>query len=648
VIQQKPPDDDASARPVSAGLAAARPGLASGPAAGAAASQATGAAGSGEAPASSPGAGAAGSGEAAAGEGGRPLTSHGPAVEAAEPDEPPVPPAQVADVLAALEKAVRAKRLYQANNPVYQGFIAGMHGAFAALWEKVPALSLNVEEHAFRWHNRSFSAGQGRDSLPFLFYKDGVRHLAFMPGFEDEALRFLEVIDRARAIGGEGDEDMVTLLWQEEFESFQYSYVDALAEGLSLPGAVGADARAASRVDPGAVAGDAQHGDPAEQSPLVMSGQPTVAASITRDDFDETTYFLDVEELEQLRIELQREMHRDVRNDVLNALFDRLDEPLPERQLEIVRILRQMLPTFLARGDLRSASKLLDELRATMQQPVLQERERREALDLLRELGEPAVLGQLFRALGEGAIDPTSRDLGVFLGHLGPDALPLLVQGAESSEDDVLRERLTTAIQNLAAQHPEQLVSLLSSREPAIAAGAARIAGRLGRGDAAPAVVALLAHGNERVRLAAAEALARIANGVALDGLRRALADPDRDVRIAAARGLSTVRYAPSRGWLEQYIQSREVRDADLTEKIAFFEAYGAVANAASVELLDRMLNGRKLFGRESPEIRACAAMALGRIGTPAASESLRRASDEQNPIIRNAVVKALRQESAR
>ncbi|MEO5509618.1 MAG: HEAT repeat domain-containing protein, partial [Longimicrobiales bacterium] len=66
-----------------------------------------------------------------------------------------------------------------------------------------------------------------------------------------------------------------------------------------------------------------------------------------------------------------------------------------------------------------------------------------------------------------------------------------------------------------------------------------------------------------------------------------------------------------------------------------------------SVDMLDRLLNGRRMFSRESQEIRACAAMALGRVGTPAALAVLQRASTETNPMIRNAVSKAMRTESA-
>src|SRR5690606_2900084 len=111
--------------------------------------------------------------------------------------------------------------------------------------------------------------------------------------------------------------------------------------------------------------------------------------------------------------------------------------------------------------------------------------------------------------------------------------------------------------------------------------------------------------------------------------------------------GLATLRYAPARARLQEMLDSRVVRDADLTEKIAFFEAFGAVATADSVAMLDRMLNGRRLFGKESPELRACAAMALGRLGPPAESADLPRWSGEPNPMVRNAGLKALRQEPA-
>ena len=79
---------------------------------------------------------------------------------------------------------------------------------------------------------------------------------------------------------------------------------------------------------------------------------------------------------------------------------------------------------------------------------------------------------------------------------------------------------------------------------------------------------------------------------------------------------------------------------------IAFFEAFGAVADAAGVATLDRLLNGRKLFAKEQAELRACAAMALGRVRAPAARTALEKAAADASPVVRNAVARALRGES--
>jgi HEAT repeat protein len=56
------------------------------------------------------------------------------------------------------------------------------------------------------------------------------------------------------------------------------------------------------------------------------------------------------------------------------------------------------------------------------------------------------------------------------------------------------------------------------------------------------------------------------------------------------------------------------------------------------------MLNsGGFLKKRDNPETRACAAMALGRIGSAAAQDALRKAADAKEPLVRNAVNRALR-----
>jgi HEAT repeat protein len=109
-------------------------------------------------------------------------------------------------------------------------------------------------------------------------------------------------------------------------------------------------------------------------------------------------------------------------------------------------------------------------------------------------------------------------------------------------------------------------------------------------------------------------------------------------------RALTARSYRPVLAKLDAVVKGRAIRDADLTEKMAVFEAYGALCGDEGVATLDAMLHGKSLFGRrEDSELRACAAVALGRVGTPRAQESLRRASIEKDVVVRNAVNRALR-----
>jgi HEAT repeat protein len=371
------------------------------------------------------------------------------------------------------------------------------------------------------------------------------------------------------------------------------------------------------------------------------------AGVFAAEDFKETLYFLDDDELERLRAELEREWARDLRRDVLHALYDRLEEGTPERQLRILVLLHLHLPAFIMRADLAVAAVLLRELDGLLVRPgLLGDEARLEAERLLAELEEPAVLAQLLETLELGVIDPASSDLAVFLAHLGPAALPALLRAAESSAIASVRERLAPALDGLGSAHPAALLALLAEPDEVVAIGAARVAGRLRLPEAATALAPLLARPSETARLRAVEALVEIRSATALQALQRVLEDPSREVRVAAARGLGQLRYQPARQRLESVLHGRAIRGADLTEKLAFFEAYAALAGADGVPFLEQLLGERGLLGhRHPPEIRACAATALGRIAVPAARDVLERVRDDADPVVRGAILRSLRRE---
>jgi HEAT repeat protein len=126
--------------------------------------------------------------------------------------------------------------------------------------------------------------------------------------------------------------------------------------------------------------------------------------------------------------------------------------------------------------------------------------------------------------------------------------------------------------------------------------------------------------------------------------MERAVEDPDREVRISSVRAFAARGYKLVLPRLESAVKGKAIREADLTEKMSFFESYGALCGDDGVEYLDALLNGKGFLGRrEDAEVRACAAFALGRVATVRSLECLRKASGEKDVVVRNAVNRALR-----
>jgi len=127
--------------------------------------------------------------------------------------------------------------------------------------------------------------------------------------------------------------------------------------------------------------------------------------------------------------------------------------------------------------------------------------------------------------------------------------------------------------------------------------------------------------------------------------LERSVEDEDRGIRIASIQYCVQHRYSGVLQKVEAVISGRALRGADLAEKKPFFEAYGLFCGNAGVDPLYQMLNAKRMFKRkDDPETRACAALALGKIGTPEARAALEKAKGVKDPLVRNAVGSALRE----
>ena len=566
------------------------------------------------------------------------------ALDWADPSELPVE--EVRDVFLTLSKALRAYQLYDPNNPVYRRFVSNLSEALGRVWETQDSIQVLIEEDRFTWMGEEVYRNESRsDSLAFMFYRDGIRDVTFKAGFEESEIEaLLEALHRTRNVGGEA-EDLVTMLWDMDMSHFSYSAIEVGGEGqgmdLSTLGELSDfDASALLEEELGEEAEGAESDDSDDSDGTERDAPETVRA----EDFNPTLYALDPGEQEFLRAELEKEMRLDLRGQVLNALFDRLEEPgRPERQAEIMDVLRSLLPNFLSRGALSEAARVIQEVGEIQARPGVLPPEVDSMIEGLKDdLSAPDAVEELIRALEDGSISPDAEELSSLLQYLRPRALTALLKGAEETRDPSTAGVLLRAIQAMAEGDPEVVIRLLSAEDPSVVSGAIRLVGEMKIVEAGSALVGLLEHGPRQVRKLVVETAAVVPSSVLAGALGRLLRDEDRELRVTAAKVLGDMEYAPAAEDFRAVIDDRRFRDADVSEKVVIFEAFGLVAGSKGISFLDRMLNGRGILGRrEPPEMRAGAALGLGKIGGAEASAALGRASRDDDPVVRSAVGRA-------
>jgi hypothetical protein len=551
----------------------------------------------------------------------------------AERPAPPFPPAPVEELARLFVRAIRAHQLYLPNNPIYKGAIDGLRAGFAPIWANTEELSLAVTETDFRWYGQIVleEAAKSGDSLPWLFYKDGIRELQFLKGFEtDELPTLLDIMQRIRKASPE-EEDLLTLLWEGDFSLLRYRYVDLGLESAA-PLADGSTEPLPEKVDPKQIQQEAEQAK--------ASGMIDIA------DFDATLYFLDESEIEYLRGEIKREYDADLRQNVLAVLFDIFEQQnAPAVRIEICDILENLILHLLSAGRFRNVAYLLREASQMANRlPDLAPEAKTRLVALPQRLSAPDALGQLLQALDDAAELPPQQELAELFEQLQPGALSPALSWLHRIQNPRLKVMLEQAVGRLAAANTAELVRLIVAHDRSVAAEAIRRSGALKTPAAVAPLGKVLADGDTELRQIAVNALAEIGSPGALKTLEGAVEDESRDVRVAAARALAARGYRAALLRVEAVIKGRALREADLTEKMAFFELYGSLCGEGGVEYLDDLLNSKGFLGRrEDPELRACAAMALGRISSASATAALRKSSQEKDVVVRNAVTKALR-----
>ncbi len=562
------------------------------------------------------------------------------------------------DLMRVLTRALKAKRMYPANNPLLGRILGEASIAMNETLEAVGDLHITVQQFDLLFLGQSiYNNPSKKESLAFRFSKDGITELAFQEGLASEELEsFLTVMSHAMESSSLED-DLVTLLWEQEFSHISYAYlaIDDMQENIDLA-QLGEEARAELELSFPKPDPDSEMVDETSDIPGIEHQHWTAedgGSGHRADDWNELVPVKNVEvrcsndflhltsqEIEALAEEIHREHSRSLHEVVLEILTEVAeDEQKPEAFADLARALGDLLIVVLQEADLRSAV----EIAATLK--TLSASRGHDPQGFLP--GAQDLVTQAVAALARHPeADPSL--LPEFLVHLGVRAIDPVCDLLVDVDLHSLHANLQIALVELAKQDLAAIRTRIDLAPPMAARLLVQVLAQVGGPDAEQALAAATSHIEARVRKEAITALATSGNPNARAYMLRALDDDDPQVRAAALFAVheSFGAASESRQLAERLLAvlgGPRFVEQSAVERRAYFDTLAEVGGPTVVATLDAWLGlWRFGGGADLKARRELAARALAQMPAPEAREALQRRARSFVPAVRSASRKAL------
>ncbi|HEY3376789.1 MAG TPA: hypothetical protein VGL77_04775 [Armatimonadota bacterium] len=561
-------------------------------------------------------------------------------------EEQTITPGEMRLAISAVEafvKAVKAYRYYPPEYPMLEEFQQELLTTLQAYVEQHTILSLTITETAFALKGRQLYATEDlKSSVPFLFYRDGVREISLFEGIEEGEVRDLIQILVQCDHTDKAEDDLVTLLWEKEFVHLDYLAVDDfLGQGPVFIPETAEEFR--QHLDPRPVA---HHEDDALFDRLGALTHESPSESITDKFATEIDLFtLSPTEMRALQEEIDHDCgpFGAARYIPLlcNLLTTEQDPALFQREIDALHEIFEML---LPLGEYRRAADLLTRVRTTLAlfPPTTWQHAPLKAL--LQHAVQGRWLPEITARLQHREQGQHLADIKEFLLRLPKTAVEPLIRLLGDVSDYKTRAMLCEVLSVVGAQATPVIAPFLSDPRPTLVQDLLKVLRQLNPESALPLFARAWQHRDAQVRKAVLKAVSGVAGEYAERILSKGLSDPDESLRCQTAIFLGGRQTETALATLLRVVHAKGFDARSPAEVQAFLEGLGASRSHLALDILESLLASRPWFARrKADEIRHHAARALGIAGTPEALEMLQKYSTAKDEAIRRACVLALK-----
>lgn len=561
---------------------------------------------------------------------------------------------KVKEIFLVLGNAVSAARLFPSEHPTVGNFISDLYQRLTEYLDKYGELELGIEEQAFTFGGTVvFHDPNPARSLPFFFFKDGMKGLGFCRGLQRGELEgFVEAVRSVSSLPPE-EGDIVNALWEKDFPNVRYHAPDDFLEtkiGVGRP-PLRPEVDIPS-LNKGRVELSSEDLDEIRKNALSLKEQKesegVLADPAIQEDIKSILASADDRETMEIEALLSANRQLSHKDEYLSLVLELIYmEDRPEQFPAIADMLEQYHQQALQERDFRRAAKMLESLIEIKQVYAQQNRVKSELIDsIIALLSRKSALVELRDSLDLGSIADSEGFL-EYLRLFGPRSAELLADVYEHVASHNWRRRALDILKEIGKTDLHELIGLVQESRPALSQ---EIIGLLSGSQDKPIITFLaniVSYRNTSVKLAAIRALGRIQDQAANKVLLGFLADQNEEVRVCALDNMKKVFDRQVLSHIFEAISGKSFSGNSEREKKALFGTLGRSDSEEACAFLREILT-RVPFLPKPKHTERClySISALEQMKLPASRDALMEGAKRRHRRIRSACLKALRAKS--
>lgn len=565
-----------------------------------------------------------------------------------EPDPAEVKKAR--NVVQFFKKSFSLIKLYPSGNPSVEKSIDLFNNLIREFLSEYEELAVQVGEFSFSFKGEVvFQDEERRSSLPFLFYRDGLRELSFHKGLDKEELhKFFRTISEVSDLPAE-DADIVNVLWEKNFNYIRYYSIDDFldqdigepTEEISIFGKV-EFAKGKVEMTPEdeelykknlslGIEEGREKGEGEDEGEAGMLPGTTVGA-VSRDG---------ISEIESMLSESRETPHL---TELIDLLFELLFYEEKEEQFAAVTdVLAECHQKVLEKADFSLAFLILNRIEELKKIISAKSEERAELLGRISDsAAAPDAIASLRKMYSEGQVTDFDAFF-EYLENLGASAFPVVAAIWEESKFPFSRQKALAFLKKIGEYDLDSLLNLARGQSASLTREIIGILMTTGERTEIAHLEGFVNHPDKAIRLDVIHALGKSGDEASNKILLRLLSDKDTEVRTAALRNLKYLGDDATLDYLKQLAHEKDFREKSKREKEAILKFLASTkSEEISAFLWSLLKKGKIFFPYKTNETRLCAVSALGVMATPEAADILKEGTKIRNKAIRRACNLAL------